>query len=266
MPIKFDFPVRVLPQDEFHAIDRTVMRLAFDVQNELGRVYDEGIYQKELLFRCQREGFEVLLEPLVCVVHDDFEKRYFLDMLINRGAVYELKAIESLLGIHENQLINYLLLLAVHHGKLINFYPSSVEHRFISTQLTTSIRHDIQFDESGWVEAGAEDRLIRELVHALLTDWGAFLDAALYEEALLHFLGDSGSRAGALDVRVGGRVVGVQKMCLLRDDTALHVSSVKRHRCSYRKHLEKLFEHTRLIRIQWINFNQNKVEMITLKK
>jgi GxxExxY protein len=220
MPIKHDFPVRILSQDEFHAIDRTVMRFSFDIQNELGRFYDECIYQKELAFRCQCGGLEVLLEPPVRAVHGDFEKRYFLDMLINHGAVYELKAVEDLMGIHETQLINYLLLLRLHHGKM----------------------------------------------NDLIADWGAFLDAGLYEEALIHFTGGASERIRHIDVNIAGRVIGSQKVCLLQDDTSLHVTAIKQHKNSYQKHLKRLFDHTSLSRIQWINFNRSRIEMVTLKK
>ncbi len=37
MPIECKFPIRHLSQDDFHAIDKTVMRHTFDIQNELGR-------------------------------------------------------------------------------------------------------------------------------------------------------------------------------------------------------------------------------------
>lgn len=266
MPIKHDFSVRILSQDEFHAIDRFVMRISFDIQNELGRYYDENIYQKELAFRCHRGGFEVLLEPSVRIIHGDFEKRYFLDMLVNHGAVYELKAVEGLIGVHETQLINYLLLLRLHHGKLINFYPASVEHRFVSTQLAESERYATLFEESQWQESSSADRAIREKVHDLMADWGAFLDAGLYEEALIHFLGGAEKRIRNINVNIAGRVVGTQKVCLLQEDTSLHVTAIKQNRNSYQKYLKRLFDHTCLSRIQWINFNRSRIEMVTVEK
>lgn len=266
MPIKREFAVQMLSQDEFHAIDRVVMRVSFDIQNELGRFYDEYIYQKELAFRCQCEGFEVLLEPSVCAIHGDFKKRYFLDMLINHSAVYELKSAERLTGIHEAQLIQYLLLSGLHHGKLVNFRPVSVEHRFVSTRLTGLEQRAAQFEESLWRERSASDRLVRQKIHDLMADWGCFLDAGLYEEALIHFLGGAEERIRRMDVNIAGRIIGAQKVCLLQEDTSLHVSAIKQHANSYQKHLQRLFDHTGLSRIQWINFNRNRVEMITLGK
>jgi len=266
VPIDCSFSIRAPSQDEFHAIDRVVMRHAFDLQNELGRFYDEEVYQSELTFRCRADGFDVLPEAFICVSHRDFKKRYYLDMLIQQGFIYELKTVDLLVGQNENQLLNYLLLTDLQHGKLINFYPPSVEHRFVSTQLTNRIRQEIQINDPYWEESLPEDRLIRETVRALLADWGAFLDVALYEEAILHFLGDREYRVRSLDVCIDGRVVGTKKLCLLQENTSLHISSLIKNQSSYRKHLARLFDHTCLTRIQWVNFNRNNIELITLKK
>lgn len=73
---------------------------------------------------------------MIQVEHKDFRKLYFLDMLTNEAGIYELKATVALNNNNDRQLINYLLLAGLHHGKLINFGPASVEYRFISTSLT----------------------------------------------------------------------------------------------------------------------------------
>lgn len=266
MPIVCDSKVKLLSQDEFHAIDRVVMRQSFDIQNELGRFYDESVYQNELVFRLKSLGFPTASEVLIKVVHQDFVKHYFLDLFVGYGAVYELKAADALVGKHQSQLVHYLILLSLHHGKLINFKPKSVEHRFVSTKISSGSRFDVYFDERHWIESVPEDQLIKKKLHDLMNDWGAFLDVDLYEEAILHFLGGYEKRVHSLDVSVGGRIVGQQKVCLLQDNVALHISAIQRNQSSYQKHIARLFEHTRLTQIQWVNFNQNKIEMNTLKK
>lgn len=60
MPITCKFAPQALSQDEFHAIDKKVMRHALDIQNEFGRLCNEQIYKKELAFRCKAEGLKVL--------------------------------------------------------------------------------------------------------------------------------------------------------------------------------------------------------------
>jgi GxxExxY protein len=264
MPIECKFPVTPLSQDEFHAIDKTVMKHAFDIQNEFGRLCDELIYKNELAYRCQQDGLKILTEAMICVTHDTFTKPYYLDMLAETGGIYELKAAAGLHQKYSNQLINYLLLSALHHGKLINFRPSSVEHRFISTQLTPELRRKTVVDRAAWDESDEQSRLLYQAVHSLINDWGAFLDIDLYKEAILHLLPQHSVQP--IKICTNDRTIGHQNVCLLQPDTGLHISSIKDGVDTYGNHVRRLFNHTRLDRIQWINFNQSTIQMFTLKK
>jgi GxxExxY protein len=264
MPIECKFPVNPLSQDEFHTIDRTVMKHAFDIQNELGRLCDEQIYQNELAYRCQQDGLKILTEAMICVTHRTFSKTYFLDMLAMNGGIYELKTARTLHPNYSNQLINYLLLSSLHHGKLINFRPSSVEHRFISTQLTPELRRQVVIDKNGWDESDESNQLLSHTIHSLMCDWGAFLDIDLYKEAILHFLPQQSVQA--VEICINSRIIGHQNFCLLKPDTGMHISSVKENILTYSNHVRQLFNHTRLKCIQWVNFNQSTIQMFTLKK
>jgi GxxExxY protein len=240
------------------------MKHAFDIQNELGRLCDEQIYQNELAYRCRQNGLEILTEAMICVTHRTFSKTYFLDMLAMNGSIYELKATHTLHPNHSNQLINYLLLSALHHGKLINFRPSSVEHRFISTQLTPELRQQTVVDKTDWDESDEPSQLLSQTIHSLIDDGGAFLDIDLYKEAILHFLPQHSVQP--IDICINDRMIGHQNVCLLHPDTGLHISSIKEGAGAYCNHVRRLFNHTRLERIQWINFNQSTIQMFTLKK
>ncbi len=264
MPIECRFPVTPLSQDEFHAVDKSVMKHAFDIQNEVGRLCDEHIYQNELAYRCQQDGLKILTEAMICVTHDTFTKPYYLDMLAETGGIYELKTAAGLHQKYSNQLIHYLLLSALHHGKLINFRPSSVEHRFISTKLTPELRRQAVVDKTDWEESDKPSQLLSKTIHSLIDDWGAFLDIDLYKEALLHFLPQTSVQP--IEIYINDRRIGHQNICLLQPDTGLHISSIKEGTITYSRHIRHLFDHTRLKRVQWINFNQSTIQMITLKK
>ncbi|OYV77998.1 MAG: hypothetical protein B7Z73_19865, partial [Planctomycetia bacterium 21-64-5] len=84
MPITIDADLRRLSQGEFGAIAFKVMGHAFDVHRELGRLFDEGVYQTELASRCATARTEVRVE----VSFDDFRKLYFIDLLVENGAVF----------------------------------------------------------------------------------------------------------------------------------------------------------------------------------
>jgi hypothetical protein len=44
----------VKTQDEFHAVDKIATGFAFDIQNTMGTLCDEIIYQKMLAFKCNK--------------------------------------------------------------------------------------------------------------------------------------------------------------------------------------------------------------------
>jgi GxxExxY protein len=145
MPIKHKIDIKPISEDDFHLLDYKVMDLAFSIHNEMGRLWDEKIYQNELARRCREIGFEkVMTEAPVYACFGDFEKLYQIDLLINNSVVYELKTVRSLNEDHLKQALHYLFLLNLRHGKLVNFRPQSVEYRFVSTRLTPEKRFDFK--------------------------------------------------------------------------------------------------------------------------
>ena len=266
MPVECNIGLDVLGQERFHAVDKAVMRHAFDIHNTMGRFWDERIYQEELAQRCRAVGFHVDREVLLRASHQGFTKPYYLDMVVERGAVYELKAVEMLNGSHQTQLINYLLLAGLNHGKLVNFRPGSVESRFVSTRLRRQDRLTLRLNDSAWQGDDEAGERMRGILCALLGDWGAFLDVNLYREALLHLLDGPEAGIRPVDVVVEGRVVGSQKMALLTARTAWHLSTLRQHSTSYETHLVRLLRHTPLDKIHWINLDQRAVTLKTLRK
>ncbi len=242
------------------------MGLAFAVHNEMGRFLDERIYQEEMAHRCQENGLAAAREVTIRVSHDDFSKNYYVDLLVAEGVVYELKAVKALSGVHETQLIHYLLLLGLKHGKLINFRPPSVEARFVSTRLTSVKRRVLTVDDSCWSETSPACSHALKTLQSLLDDWSGFLAIELYREALIHFLGGEDKVVRPIDIVSNGRVVGQQKMCLLDPRTALHVSAVSKHMKTYAQHMRRLLSHTRLSALQWINFNKSTVTCTTISQ
>ena len=230
----------------------------------VGRFCDERIYQDELARRCRASHLDVHREVLVRVLHRGFAKPYYLDLLVECGIIYELKCAEMLSSVHQKQLINYLLLTDLMHGKLVNFRPGSVESRFISTRLHRHDRAEYQLADGGWCGDDKGSRLLRETLTGLLADWGAFLDVDLYREALIHFMDGPEAGVRSVDIEIDGSVIGTQKMCMLSPGTAWHLSALRQHLKSYETHVVRLLNHTRLERIHWINLDQRVVRFKTL--
>jgi GxxExxY protein len=123
MPISCPLNIRPLTAEEFQSVDYRVMGHAFACQNRLGCLCEEDAYQHDLLARLSAGGFEsVNIEVPVTVTYRDFEKTYFIDLVAD-NAVYELKTVSALNTEHQAQLLNYLFLLGVPRGTLLNFRP-----------------------------------------------------------------------------------------------------------------------------------------------
>ncbi|MCI0446866.1 GxxExxY protein, partial [bacterium] len=130
MPITHGVEIKTISKDDFYLLDYKVMGLAFSIHREMGRFWNETIYQNELADRCQKSGFDkVATEIPIQVSFKDFCKSYYADLLVDNAVIYELKTAQALSGEHRKQTLNYLFLLGMQRGKLINMQPASVEHR-----------------------------------------------------------------------------------------------------------------------------------------
>jgi len=79
MAIKTACHVRLICEQDFYEIDYRVTGLAFEIQNEMGRLWDEKIYQNELARRCRGAGFaNVETEVPIVVSYQSFSKKYYV--------------------------------------------------------------------------------------------------------------------------------------------------------------------------------------------
>ena len=100
-----------------------------EVHKELGPGLNEKIYQEGLQIELTERNIpfskELTIHPLY---HGkEMEATYRLDFLVNNDIIVELKSVESLTNEHKAQLFNYMRLLKVSVGILVNFYPRFAE-------------------------------------------------------------------------------------------------------------------------------------------
>lgn len=221
MPVTLNIPIRRVSQAEFGQVAYEVMRHVFAIHNELGRFFDEKIYKRELARRLPG----VRLEEPVDVSFGNYRARYFLDVLVGDGAVFEFKAVESLTPRHGAQLLNYLLLCDLAHGKLINMRPESVDHSFVNTHWDRTARTKLEINASRWNAGlpGAEQ--CHDFLVGLLRDLGAGLDVALYEDAVTQCFGGAPQVETDVAVALGGCALGVQRMRLIAPRIALKITT-----------------------------------------
>jgi GxxExxY protein len=261
MPIHVGAAIRRMDDEEFKARTFEVMGHVFDVQRELGRLFQETVYQRELVFRIPDARREVPVE----VRFEEFSKTYYLDLLVDGGAVFELKAVQSLTERHRQQLLHYLFLADLPHGKLINLRSERVQHEFVNNTLTRSDRASFDVDNSGWQDPGTtrlKDRMI-----AVLRDWGAGLDIGLYEEVASHLCGQPPGEEANVEIRMAGRSLGLQSVRLVAPCVALRITALPPDgRPEYEAHLFRFLDHTDLDAVQWINVTRHLVQFRTIEK
>lgn len=266
MPVNSTVQMDTILQKHFQDIDYAVMGGAFDIHNKLGRLLDESVYQEALRQHCEDLQRSCVREAKIVVSHKSFTKKYYLDLLINNGAIYEIKAATSIQAVHESQLLNYLLLCGLQHGKIINFHEPSVTSRSISTTLRPSDRKQFDIFTDQWLPQSDRCTLIPSLVEELLTDLGTHLDITLYKEALHHLISLDEDLLKPVEILLKSKPIGHKKHYLLNKDTALHISSLKTGIEPYKNQLLRILKNTKLDSIQWINFGSKKILFTTLKK
>ena len=260
MPVIVNTPTNRLHQVAFGKIAHDVMRCVFDIHNEFGRFFDEKIYKRELAQRFP----DTQLEVPVQVTFEDFSKTYFLDVLVARSAVFEFKTVEALAARHRSQLLNYLLLAEIPHGKLVNMRTEKVQHEFVNTTLRLCDRTGFQVTADGWQEFG--ERPMREWFEAFLRDVGTGLDNSLYEEALTHLVGGEEQGLQEIEVVSGETLLGLQKFRLAAPDAVFKVTAFADPSDLFVIHASKLLEHTKLQAIQWINMGRSEVSFRTIRQ
>ncbi len=210
------------------------------------------------------DGFRrVCIEERVTAVHAEFCKTYSVDLIAD-DAVYELKAVVSLNEQHQAQLLNYLFLLGLPRGKLINFRTPKVQGRIHATSLSAKDRHQIVIDLEHWEDLSNACSQLRLRMKDLLEDWGAFLACELYEQALTHFSGGRCTVQQRLPLKRDRIALGTQEFNIHAPRIAFHVTSVIGHIEAKESQLRRLLTLTNLQAIQWINLNHTRIQMKTL--
>ncbi len=266
MPIQCPVTVAALNADEFEKLDYRVMGHAYASQNELGRLCDECAYEADLKARLQDDGFRSVQTQIpVTVSHCDFSKTYRLDLVAD-DALYELKAETTLCGEHDTQLLHYMFLLGIQRAKLLNFRPPKVQGKIIATSLNQDQRRQFTASTERWSDLTLACAFLRQTMLALLHDWGAFLDFALYQEAMVDILGGPSNVERRVNVHRDQLELGGQRMLLPAPGVAFRITAFTESQGHIEHHLRRLLALTDLEAIQWINLNHSKIEFTTIKK
>ena len=108
---------------EWEQIGKQIVNAAFEVHSELGPGLLESVYEICLVEELRNKGLLVERQVKLPVIYKgkDLQKDFFIDILVEKEIVIELKAVEILLPVHEVQTLTYMKLADMRLGFLINF-------------------------------------------------------------------------------------------------------------------------------------------------
>lgn len=109
--------------DELNLPTHDIIECCIEVHKELGPGLLESIYEECLETVLTEFGLDVERQVEVPIYFrgKKLNKSFRIDMLVNNSVVLELKSVETLLPVHEAQLVSYLKLSNKKLGLLINF-------------------------------------------------------------------------------------------------------------------------------------------------
>jgi GxxExxY protein len=109
--------------EERDPLTEQVIGAAIEVHRVLGPGLLESVYQRCLCQELGLRGVEYQEHVELPVVYKGtkLDCNFFMDIVIPRLLVIELKAVEQLHPVHEAQLLTYLKLSGIRLGLLINF-------------------------------------------------------------------------------------------------------------------------------------------------
>ena len=103
-------------------LTKSIIGIYYNVYNEVGFGFLEKVYHKALLIELKNNGYKIDSEKKVNVYYkNEIVGEYIPDIIINDSVIVELKCVEYLTDIHENQLLNYLKATDCEVGLILNF-------------------------------------------------------------------------------------------------------------------------------------------------
>jgi GxxExxY protein len=116
-------PTHAAISPQIEAVGQTVVDSGFKVHNTLGPGLLESAYESCLTYELGQRGLSVRRQVVQPIIYEGLrlEAGYRIDLLVNEAVIVEIKAMDSLLPIHQAQIMTYLRLSGCRLGFLINF-------------------------------------------------------------------------------------------------------------------------------------------------
>ena len=100
-----------------------IVGCAMEVHSELGPGFLETVYEEALTIVFDKSGIPFEKQKKVNIKFQGvfLKSHYIADIIVDKKVILELKAVSSIKGIYEAQVINYLKATGFYVGLLMNF-------------------------------------------------------------------------------------------------------------------------------------------------
>lgn len=101
-----------------------------EVHRTLGPGFVESVYENALLVELAASQLAFESQKALKVIYkNQCVGNFFADIIVDKALIIELKSVQSLLPIHEVQLVNYLTATGIEEGVLLNFGSESLHFK-----------------------------------------------------------------------------------------------------------------------------------------
>ncbi|MBW6474402.1 MAG: GxxExxY protein [Anaerolineaceae bacterium] len=106
-----------------NSIAKIIVDVAYQIHKSMGPCLLESAYQSFMVNDLQKHGLKIKSEVPMPVVYDKviLNNGYRVDILVEDLVIVELKAVEKIAYVHQQQLLTYLKASNLKLGLLINF-------------------------------------------------------------------------------------------------------------------------------------------------
>ena len=126
-----------MPKKNTEKIASEIVDAAFHVHKEMGPGLLESVYQICLMIELKSRAINFQSQFPIPLIYKGviLNKEFKVDFLVEQEILLELKSVESILPLHQAQIISYLKLSGKHLGLLINFNSPLIKNgirRFVN--------------------------------------------------------------------------------------------------------------------------------------
>ncbi|WP_396171578.1 GxxExxY protein [Flavobacterium sp.] len=118
--------------DKYEALAKEIFLASLEVHKIMGPGLLESVYEMCLLKELQLRNISAESQVGIPLQFKGFDlsKEYKIDILVEKELIIELKSVDTILPVHQAQLISYLKLADKRMGFLINFNVPIIKNGF----------------------------------------------------------------------------------------------------------------------------------------